>query len=307
MKKKAVLTGATGFIGASTIAPLLEHFQVLAVCRQIPENRVKNVEYRTLDLEDANAVIAFFQKEKPTHLIHTAWTRAGSGGLWDSPMNDHWVDLSETLVKIFHQSGGKRVVVCGTCAEYANSDTPLCEDTSQVKPNSPYGAAKVELYRRLEAFASKSGLSLAWPRLFFIYGPGESPNRLVPSVINNLLTGNEALCSHGNQVRDYAYVEDIGEGLVKLLNSQFKGPVNLATGQKISLRHIIEEIGVLTSRSGLIRLGALPARDNETPIIVGATKRLEHILGWRPKTDLKHGLTKTIELAKKMKVNSKNI
>jgi len=294
VKQKVVLTGSTGLIGAATIAPLLKKFDVVAVSRQLPKAMPENVGYQTLDLQDTEAVTSFFEKEMPTHLIHTAWVRSDSQGLWDNPVNKYWIDVSENLVAEFHRHGGKRAVICGTCAEYSFADTPLSEDDSVIDPNSIYGASKVELYNRLKSFADRTGLSLAWPRIFFVYGPGENEQRLVSSVIANLTTGNEMPCTHGNQVRDFTYVGDIGEGLVRLLVSSIEGAINLASGKEVALHEIICKVGDILDRSDLIKLGELPTRANEPQYIVANVEKLKQALGWLPTTDLDSGLLQTI-------------
>ena len=66
--------------------------------------------------------------------------------------------------------------------------------------------------------------------IFFLYGPHEPPGRLIPSVIQALLKGEFARCSHGRQIRDFLYVEDVAEAFVALLDSDITGPVNIASG-----------------------------------------------------------------------------
>ncbi|WP_421021629.1 NAD-dependent epimerase/dehydratase family protein, partial [Klebsiella pneumoniae] len=82
----------------------------------------------------------------------------------------------------------------------------------------------------LTAYASQTGLSATWARLFFMYGPGEHPNRVTSSVILSLLQGKSAQCSHGMQIRDFLHVADVASALVTLLDSDVTGPVNIGSG-----------------------------------------------------------------------------
>src|SRR5207245_614301 len=84
-------------------------------------------------------------------------------------------------------------------------------------------ACKLALASLLEAYAGQTGLSQAWARIFFLYGPREHPKRLVSSVIRSLLRGERARCSHGQQIRDYLHVEDAAGALVALLESEVTG------------------------------------------------------------------------------------
>jgi nucleoside-diphosphate-sugar epimerase len=139
------------------------------------------------------------------------------------------------------------------------------------------------------------GLSSAWGRVFFLYGPNEHPDRLVSSVIRSLLAGSPARCSHGRQIRDYMHVQDIANGLVALLDSSIEGAVNVSSGQATTLREIVLTIGRLTGHPELIQLGAIPARANDTPLVVGEPARMTSETDWTQKFDIESGLRQTID------------
>jgi nucleoside-diphosphate-sugar epimerase len=131
--------------------------------------------------------------------------------------------------------------------------------------------------------------------VFFLYGPGEHPDRLVSSVIRSVLKGEPARCSHGRQIRDYLHVQDVADGLVALLDSEVTGSVNVCSGEATTLRQIVTTVGRLMDRPDLILLGAIPARANDTPLVVGHNGRLCAALSWAPRYDLESGLQQTID------------
>jgi nucleoside-diphosphate-sugar epimerase len=137
-------------------------------------------------------------------------------------------------------------------------------------------------------------MSSVWPRIFFVYGPHEHPDRLVAAVARSLVAGEPARCSHGRQVRDYLFVEDVADALVRLLESDVTGPINVASGQALTLRDIVSQIGEQTGRADLIQFGAIPPAATDTPLVVGDTSRLTAELEWRPRWDLARGIEKTI-------------
>jgi nucleoside-diphosphate-sugar epimerase len=143
-------------------------------------------------------------------------------------------------------------------------------------------------------FSEQVGLSQAWGRIFFLYGPREHPNRLISSVIRALLLDQPARCTHGNQIRDYLYVEDVGDAFVTLLESGVEGPVNIASGHPIALREIIHKIAKKLDREDLVQLGALTTPPNEVPLLIANVDRIFNEVGWKPKWDLDHGLDETI-------------
>ncbi len=147
----------------------------------------------------------------------------------------------------------------------------------------------------LQALTDQAGVSSAWGRAFFLYGPEEQQDRLVASVIRSVLRGEPARCSHGRQIRDYMHVQDVANGFVALLDSDVRGVVNICSGQAATLREIVTGIGSVLERPELIHLGAIPARANDAPLVVGDNTRLRQEVGWNQEFDLDSGLRHTID------------
>jgi nucleoside-diphosphate-sugar epimerase len=146
----------------------------------------------------------------------------------------------------------------------------------------------------VQHFSKSAGLSTAWARMFFLYGPRENPRRLVPSVILSLLKGEPALSSHGEQIRDYMHVADVAEGCVELLDSGVQGACNIASGRAVTIRSIVEEIGLQMRHADLVRIGALPARANDAPLVVADVRHTTSSVGWKSRIPLNSGLSDTI-------------
>src|SRR5205823_14815349 len=123
------------------------------------------------------------------------------------------------------------------------------------------GACNQSLAVMLTAMGRQTGVSTAWGRLFFLYGPHEHPQRLVASVIRSLLSGVHARCSHGRQIRDFLYIRDAAEAFVALLHSKVAGSVNIASGQALALKELITAVADKVGRRDLVQLDAIPASD----------------------------------------------
>jgi nucleoside-diphosphate-sugar epimerase len=215
--------------------------------------------------------------------------------LISAPENFAWVQRSVDLVRAFAENGGTRLVVAGSGYEYDWNYGYCSERLTPAVPNTVYGSCKRALNLLVHALAGQSGFSAAWGRVFFLYGPREHPDRLVSSVIRSLLRGQPAPCSHGRQIRDYMHVQDVADGLVALLHSGVEGDVNVSSGQASTLSDIVLGIGRLLDRPELIQLGAIPARANDTPLVVGENSRLVSEAGWTQRFQLEQGLRHTIE------------
>jgi len=293
--KRVLVTGASGFIGSHTLEPLVDRgYDVHAVAsRAIPFER-EGVTWHQADLLDDGERGALVAKVEPTHLLHLAWFVA-PGRVIDAVVNVDWTRASLALYAEFVASGGQRVVTAGSSYEYDWRFGYCSEDVTPLVPDTVYGSCKKALGEVVSAYADACGLSSAWPRIFFLYGPREHPDRLVSSVVRSLLADSPALCSHGEQIRDYLYVEDAADALAVLLDSDVVGPVNIGSGRPITLKELVLTIGDKLNRSDLIRLGAIPARPNDAPLVVADVSRLTNVLGWSPSHGLDSGLERTIE------------
>jgi nucleoside-diphosphate-sugar epimerase len=252
---------------------------------------------RQADLTDAAAVDALLEEARPTHLLHFAWI-ATPGLYWQSEENYRWLSASRHLLAAFARRGGVRAVMAGSCAEYDWSRVGVCHERSSPLAEevaTPYAACKIAMQRSLEEYGRSHGLSGAWGRIFFQYGPGEHRDRLIASVIVSLLEGREARCTHGRQIRSFLHVADVGAAFAALLASPIEGPVNIGSGERIAIAELLQHVARDIGRPELLKLGARSAPPGEPPLLVPDIERLRREVGWSPRRPLAEGLRETIE------------
>jgi nucleoside-diphosphate-sugar epimerase len=303
--KRVLVTGAGGFIGRWTVAPLLgKGYDVHAVLSNTAgaplAQELRGASVHRADLLSEADIDALIEIVKPTHLLHVAWI-ATPGIYWQSPDNVRWLAASEHLLRCFRAVGGVRAVMAGSCVEYDWSKVGVCiERTSPLAdagatPLTPYAANKIALQKALARFAAEKHLSAAWGRVFFQYGPHEDPDRLVPSVIRQLLLNREALCTHGRQIRSFLHVSDVGAAFAQLLDSEVQGPVNIGSDEAVALSDLIGRIAQQIGRPDLVQLGARSPATNEPPILLPDVHRLRDEVQWRPRRSLSEGIRDTID------------
>lgn len=291
-----LVTGATGFIGRGTLAPLVASgLEVHAVSSRAPgSDAPTEVRWHVADLHNETAAEKLMEDIAPTHLLHLAWY-AEPGAFWRSPENLRWVEASLRLLRAFANHGGRRAVLAGSCAEYAWEDRTHClENQTPCRPATVYGASKHALHTIAERYSEQVGIDLAWGRVFFVFGPHEHPARLGGSVARALALEQTAACSHGQQVRDFIYSEDLAEAFVALLRSPVTGAVNLGSGIPVRIRELVEALAAASGRPDLIRLGALPASANEPSELLADVTRLRDEVGWSPPATLEQRAADTI-------------
>ena len=285
---RVLVTGASGFIGRATLAPLLAGgFEVHAVTTQAQEPEAPpGVHWQRADLLSEGAAGGLVERVAPTHLLHLAWY-AEPGAFWHSEENLRWLEASLRLLRAFANHGGQRAVLAGSCAEYAWKEHVRCvERETPCEPATLYGASKHALHVVAERYAAQVGISLAWGRVFFVFGPREHPARLGGSLARSLVLGNPAALSHGQQLRDFLFSEDLAEAFVALLRSPVDGPVNLASGTPVRIRDLAESLAAAANRPDLLRLGALAASPGEPAELTADVSRLRNEVGWTPKATL---------------------
>jgi len=99
----------------------------------------------------------------------------------------------------------------------------------------------------------------------------------------------------GEQVRDFLHVEDVASGIAAVAQSSLTGVVNVASGQRVTVREIAEKIAAIVGRADLLALGARPYAPNDPMFILADNSRLRQNTGWKPRYDLESGLRQTIE------------
>ncbi len=292
--KTVLLTGARGFIGSHCLEALLARgFNVHAVSSSSHRGSYpEQVQWHHADLHNGEHVLRLMADARPEYLLHLAWD-VTRGVYWRSLENLRWVRSSLGLLQAFLDSGGRRAVMAGSCAEYDWQYGYCNEKLTPLNPNTLYGTCKDALRAMVDAAGREAGISTAWGRLFFLYGPGEHEGRLIPAVMSALLKGEEVLCTHGEQVRDYMYVKDAAAGLVALLESEGVGPVNIASGKPVVLKQLVGLAAEAAGSAGKIRLGALAAAADDPPFLVADTGRLNEEVGFEPQYDLRTGLRET--------------
>ena len=301
--KRVLVTGAGGFIGRSSIAPLRRRgFEVHAVFSRTDRApgaaALPGVCTHVADLLTESQAQALLTRVAPSHLLHFAWI-ATPGIYWQSADNFRWLAASQSLLRKFRSLGGARAVMAGSCVEYDWSKAGVCSETSspladQSTALTPYAASKIALQKSLAQFSCEEQLSSAWGRIFFQFGPHEHPDRLVPSVIRHLLKNEEALCTHGRQVRSFLHVADVGDAFAQLVDSDIQGPVNIGSGERIALADLIGRIAREIGRPDLVRLDARTAPGDEPPLLVPDLQRLRDELQWRPQLSLNEGIRDAI-------------
>lgn len=191
----------------------------------------------------------------------------------------------------------RRFIHVGSALEYGQLEGMATEER-HAEPHTPYGKSKLEGTNALGVVARETGLKAVTARAFTVFGPGEHPGRLLPTLRRAALEGTPVRLSAGAQLRDFCYVEDVAEGLLRLgVSTAPPGEVvNLATGRLIPVREFAETAArVLGLAPEQLHFGAESTRADEMRITGVDVRRLEAWTGWTPPDDLETALRRAAD------------
>ena len=190
---------------------------------------------------------------------------------------------------------GQQLVHVGSALEYGEINGDLAED-STCNPTTLYGKSKLMGTNFLAEHCRKLGIKGITARLFTVYGPGEHDGRLLPSLLQ--ASSNEQLLplTLGKQQRDFTYVEDVAEGLLRLSAAEsVPGEVvNLATGRLTTVRGFVETAAsILNIPEDKLQFGAIQTRSEEMQHDPVSIDRLRRLIDWTPAIEIAEGIQRT--------------
>jgi len=301
---RALVLGASGFIGrwvarSLTAAGADLHLAVRDAERAASLFRTFRVSGAThvVDLEVEARVRELIRVVRPAVTFNLAGygvDRLERDGETALHVNARLVEVvAEALADVSNlEWRGCRLLHAGSALEYGACGGDLAEETPP-RPTTLYGRTKLEGTRRLSAISRQLGLRAATVRLFTVYGPGEHDGRLLPTLLQAARGSGPVQLSAGHQERDFSYVGDVADGLLRLGVSA-AGPgevINLARGEPTTVRRFAEiAAGVLAIDPDRLRFGALPVREEEMQHEPVRVLRLHQLTGWSPPRDIAAGV-----------------
>lgn len=304
---RALVLGATGFIGRHVAHALgrqgAELYVVGRDARALKAmaQGIAGAQSVACDLGDANAIADLVRDLRPAVTFNLAGYGVDPRERDETTayrLNAELPSLLAELLAAVRRTGGwkgQALVHAGSALEYGTADDDLRESTV-AKPTTLYGKSKLEGTTAIAAHCRWSGLAAITARLFTVYGPGELPGRLLPSLIEAARTGTPLDLTAGTQRRDFGYVEEIAEGLLRLgvTRAEPGEIVNLATGRLTTVRDFaLRAFSVLGSDPSLLRFGAVPTRAEEMSHDPVSIDRLQILTGWVPSTGIEEGVART--------------
>src|ERR1043166_8007154 len=309
-KKRILITGGAGFLGSHLCDRFVkEGFHVIAMDNLITGD-LRNIEYLFSQKEFEfyhHDVSKFVYVPGDVHYILHFASPASPIDYLKIPIQTLKVgSLGIHNLLGLARSKKARLMIASTSEVYGDPSVhPQPEEyygnVNPVGPRGVYDEAKRFQEAMTMAYHTYHHLDTRIVRIFNTYGPRMRLNdgRALPAFIGQALRGEDlTVFGDGSQTRSFCYVDDLVEGIVRLLMSDYHLPVNIGNPDEISLLDFAREVLELTGHKGKIKFEPLPIDDpkQRQPDITKAKK----LLGWNPVVDRKAGLKMTYEYFKKL-------
>ena len=296
--KKAIVTGASGFIGRALVRELLARgVEVAAVARNPAKMEDLAKEPRLQVVACTMEDILSLEEKVPKGadvFFHLAWQGSSGAERGDYALQLSNVKWSIDAVRAAKQLGCSRFVGAGSLAEFdVNAYSPL--DGSMPNRVSTYGAAKVAAHYMTKAECSYLGLEHIWARLSNAYGEGDRTSNFVNFAAKTLLKGEPPNFTAGEHCYDFVHVSDIAQGLYCLGE---RGQPNFAyyigSSRPAKLKSFILQIRDAIDPALPLNLGAVPFRGVALPESAYDCSKLIADTGYSPKVSFGEGFAKTL-------------
>jgi nucleoside-diphosphate-sugar epimerase len=304
-----LIVGGTGFIGSHLTERCLKdtpHVTVLglrAKNSKLPINEENFLEVDIRNKEQLNSVLKNRSFDYVFNLAgfidHMPYFNGGR-----EVIESHFNGLMN-LIDCLDKESLKSFVQIGSSDEYGNAPAPQ-KETIRETAISPYSLAKTAASHFIQTLYRTEKFPGVVLRLFLVYGPGQDTGRFLPQIIEGCLKGAEFKTSKGEQLRDFCYIEDAVEAMIKAaLNPEARGCiVNIASGIPVSVKEVIEKVMRIVG-AGTPLWGVYPYREGENMELYADIALAKELLDWRPCTSLEEGLKKTVDFYRNLNTGGK--
>jgi nucleoside-diphosphate-sugar epimerase len=295
-----LVTGAAGFVGANLVARLTAlGATVHGIIRPGSnpwriEDVLGDIECHTLDLRHADAVADVVARVSPGVVFHCAKQSGHPAHM--SYRDAYETNLFGALSLLEAVSPGTRFVMLGSSLEYGPGDRALSEDAS-LRPNTVHGVTKAATTALCAHFAQARGLAVVTLRLFTVYGPWESPERFIPTLVRCVRTGQPFALTGPGLVHDWIHVDDVVDACVMAAQAAITGGdvVNIGTGLQTANEDVVAIIERLIGRELPRQSRAYDASVHDRPCWMADIAKARDTLQWAPQLQLVDGLAATLD------------
>jgi len=300
-KRKILVTGGAGFIGASLTRKLLRvNYNVNLILKESSDLwRIKDILNKVkvyhVDLLNKKRLAEIVSKINPNFIIHLATYNDYRKQASVEEMVDINIKGALNLLLASKNIDYELFINTGSSSEYGIKNKPMNEKDC-LEPISFYAATKASTTFLCKIFAKEYNKLIVTLRPFSVYGPYEEKTRFIPTIIKAIIENKPINLTPGKQRRDFIYIQDVVDIYIKtmLCGKKLSGQIlNMGTGIEYTNDEVVRTLFRIAGKKTKINKGAFPKRIWDTSHWVAGITRTKRLLNWSPSFTLEEGLRKT--------------
>lgn len=299
-KRKVILTGATGVIGAGIVRQCKElGWNVCAVVRpgSAKNKYIEDSEATIIkcDLKDISELAENRDCQNADYFIHLGWMGTKKSAREDRIIQQQNVEYTMKACEVAYALGCSAFVFAGSQAEYGRLEGAMRPNLS-TNPVSEYGKAKLQAGMATKEFCREHDMCHIYTRILSVYGPCNEPDTMVMSTIIKLLKGEVPFLTPGEQLWDYLYSDDAARALLLLACMGKTDRIYcIGSGEVKPLKDYMEVIGQVVNPEIELGIGKLPYAKNQIMELYADIEFLKNDTGFRTEVTFEEGIRRTTE------------
>jgi nucleoside-diphosphate-sugar epimerase len=252
------------------------------------------------DITEVNEVKHIIKECNPNIILHFAGNNERSNNIekYYDVVNVNLGGAINVIDGASQLENLEKILFVGSGDEYGKNIPPFLEEMQEL-PSSAYSFSKTCVRQLCMLQNETKGVPTVFIRPSIAYGGGQEANMFIPSIIKSLLLGENFKMTPGNQTRDFIFIDDLVDAIMKIIIMEDKiilGQVyNIGAGVPVSIREVALLIGKIMGKEYLINIGAITYRENEVMNYYMSNKKFSTQFDWLPKVSITEGLNKTIK------------
>lgn len=301
---RVLVTGYPGFVSMHLVQRLKQEGALIFAFKN-PSSKSSLLEKQIIkspvkvfdvDITNFSNIESCVKKIKPEIIFHLAAysNAARSGNIIDECIKVN-IEGTANLLRALKSTKYKSFVNVSSTEVYGPISVPF-KEVQRAQPISPYGMSKLAAEHICNFYSKIYHSPIVNLRISMIYGELQPPDKIIPHLILSCLKKKALQLTAGRQTRDFVYVGDVVEALVRASLAQKANgeTINIGSGHEITIHDLVLKIVEKTKTSGKINFGTIPAKSGEIMRMKVATTKAKEILGWKVKITLERGLEKVI-------------
>jgi UDP-glucose 4-epimerase len=301
----AIVTGVAGFIGSHLAEKLLENkFKVIGIDnftnyypKKIKENNLlnctknENFVFYEHDLIDLDLISIFKKSNYLFHMAAQPGVRSSWGTNFETYVKENIIVTQKVLEVAKHTNSLKKIIIASSSSVYGNQEGKMNEDTSFLKPISPYSITKLAAENLSIIYAKNFNLPITCLRYFTVYGPRQRPEMAFLRFILGAITKEKIeVFGDGNQTRDFTYIDDAVNATLNSIKSETTGEIiNVGGGNVLSINNALKIIANISGSELSIQFK--PQQKGDVVNTEADTKKSKNLLYFSSNMNIKDGLT----------------